>query len=74
MHIGEWIVMHRLLKVDGIKDLHPVSILYKCVTHFIYHCAFWKRFVKNNMVSIAKITQKKGTDFTRFLQGHSYIE
>ena len=26
---------------------------------FLYDGPFWKRFVKNNMVSVAKITQKK---------------
>ena len=51
--------MHTLVKVDGIEDFNSIPLLQKCIATFKNYASLWKRFVKNNMVSIAKITQKK---------------
>lgn len=40
MNIGEGIIMHTLVEVDGIEYLNPISLLYKGIAAFQYHTAF----------------------------------
>ena len=35
------VIMHRLLEVDRIEHLYPVSVLQKCVACLFYESSFW---------------------------------
>ncbi len=59
VNVAKRIVVHRLLEVDGVKDFDVVAVSVKGTADFADKLSLWKRFVKNNMVSVAKITQKK---------------
>lgn len=57
--IGEWIIMLTLLEVDRIKDPDIIIVFQQHSSCEVYDIPFWMSFVKNNIVSVAKITQKK---------------
>ena len=46
MDIVEGIIVHRLLKVDGVENLDGVAMLQKGVAALNHDAAFRKRFVK----------------------------
>ena len=46
MDIGKWVIVHRLLKVDGVENLDGVAMLQKGVAALNHDAAFRKRFVK----------------------------
>ena len=37
MNIGEWVVVHALIEVDGIKDFQLVAMLQKSLTSLDHH-------------------------------------
>ena len=45
MNISERIVMHTLVKVDGIEDFDSIPLLQKCIAAFKNHASLRKRFV-----------------------------
>ena len=45
MDIGEGVIVHRLLKVDGVENLDGVAMLQKGVAALNHDAAFRKRFV-----------------------------
>lgn len=54
MDIGEWIVVHRLSKVDGVENLDVIAMLQQSIAALDDNAAFWERFVKTVFVSLAK--------------------
>ena len=46
MDIGERVIVHRLLKVDGVENLDVVAVLQKGVAALNHDAAFWESFVK----------------------------
>ena len=45
MDIGKRVIVHRLLKVDGVENLYGVAMLQKGVAALNHDAAFRKRFV-----------------------------
>ena len=45
MDIGERIVVHRLLKVDGVENLNVIAMLQQSMAALDDNAAFRKRFV-----------------------------
>ena len=46
MDIGKWVIVHRLLKVDGVENLDGVAMLQKGVAALNHDAAFGLPFVK----------------------------
>ena len=46
MDIGEWIVVHRLLKVDGVENLDVIAMLQQSIAALDDNAAFRERSVK----------------------------
>ena len=52
MDIGEWIVVHRLSKVDGVENLDVIAMLQQSIAALDDNAAFRKRFVKTECAEI----------------------
>ena len=46
MDIGEWIVVHRLSKVDGVENLDVIAMLQQSIAALDDNAAFRNSFVK----------------------------
>ena len=53
MNIGEWVIVHRLFKVDGIEYLDDISMLQQSIAAFDNDTAFRECFVKINKGNIS---------------------
>ena len=53
MDIGEGVIVHRLLKVDGVENLDVVAVLQKGVATLNHDAAFRECFVKINKGNIS---------------------
>ena len=47
MDIGEWIVVHRLSKVDGVENLDVIAMLQQSIAALDDNAAFWVLSIRN---------------------------
>ena len=71
MDIGKWVIVHRLLKVDGVENLDGVAMLQKGVAALNHDAAFGLPFVK--IKNQDAIENSKITSFRFFLNDFSHL-
>ena len=71
MDIGKWVIVHRLLKVDGVENLDGVAMLQKGVAALNHDAAFGLPFVK--IKNQAAAVNSKVTSFRFFLDDFSHL-
>ena len=71
MDIGEGVIVHRLLKVDGVENLDVVAMLQKGVAALNHDAAFGLPFVK--IKNQDATVNSKVTSFRFFLNDFSHL-
>ena len=70
MDIGKWVIVHRLLKVDGVENLDGVAMLQKGVAALNHDAAFRERSVK---IENGKVTNNFQFRNLLFLHHHASV-